>query len=342
MEYSQQAWTRKYQMVSDLQVERYPRGEITRLNLVLTHNSLGRELCVPVIVARGLKSGPIFGLTAAVHGNEVNGIPVIHRLINGLDLNKLKGTVVAVPVVNVPGLIQGQRAFNDGVDLNTIMPGSPNGRDSQVYAHRFSERIVARLNYLVDLHTASFGRINSLYVRGDMTMEITAGMARQIRPQIILHNKAGDGTLRGHAMSLGIPSITIEVGNPYRFQAEYIKRTIAGIRAMMEQFGLLPKRTRTKQPPPVICKRSFWMYTDQGGLLEVMPDLTDRVEKGQKIAQLSDIFGKPLVDYIAREAGVVIGKSVHPVGQTGARILHLGIPAENDHDFAGEAESASS
>lgn len=311
--------------VDVLDIEACPRASITNLNLTLVHDALGRPINIPVIVARGARNGPTFGLTAALHGNELNGIPVIHRLLSKTDLVKLKGCIVAVPVVNIPGLIHGKRVFSDGVDLNTILPGKSNGKDSEVYAHRFCQKVIEHFDYLIDLHTASFGRINSLYVRADMSHEKTAKMAHLQRPEIILHNQASDGTLRGHAMSLGIPSITVEVGNPHRYHPEYIKRTLAGIRAVLGEVGMTPKRKRKPVPPPILCSGSYWIYADHGGLLEVAPHVTDTVKKGDRIATLTDIFGRHLRDYLAPEDGIVIGKSVHPVGQTGARILHLGI-----------------
>ena len=310
--------------VQSLDLQDLPHGCLTRLKVVLTHDGLGQPIWVPVMVFRGEKPGPVFGITAALHGNEVNGIPVIHRLFQKLDRN-LRGTVVAVPVVNVPGYNARIRTFTDGRDLNTLMPGSEHGNDANAYAYRLSDRIIRHFNYLVDLHTASFGRINSLYVRADLTDETTAKMAYLQRPQIILQNQPSDGTLRGHAMDLGIPAITVEIGNPHRFQPEFIKLSLAGLRAVLSEAGMMRKRHRAPSPPPVLCRDSYWIYADHGGLLEVFPNVTEEVEKGQVIARLSNVFGEVIREYRAPENGIVIGKSVDPVGQTGARILHLGI-----------------
>ncbi|MDJ0838360.1 MAG: succinylglutamate desuccinylase/aspartoacylase family protein [Acidobacteriota bacterium] len=312
-------------LVHKLDLDYCPRGHISRMRLVLYHDGLGEPGCIPVLAARGEKPGPVFGITAAIHGNEVNGIPVIHKLLNNIDLSKLRGTLVCIPVVNVPGMLMGTRAFNDATDLNTIIPGREDGRDGEVFINRFCKMVVEQFDYLVDLHTASFGRVNSLYVRADMTDEVTAVMARLQRPEIILHNTPSDGTLRGYAMELGIPSITVEVGNPHRFHPEYIRRALAGLRAVLSEVKMIPKRQRAPGPTPILCKRSYWLYADHGGLLEVFPKVTELVEKNQEIARLLDIYGDVTRVYRAPETGVVIGKSVHPVGQTGARILHLGI-----------------
>lgn len=311
-------------LAQELDLESLPHGCLTRLKVVLSHNGLGQPVWVPVMVYRGEKPGPVFGITAALHGNEVNGIPVIHQLFQKLDRN-LRGTVVAVPVVNVPGFNARTRTFPDGTDLNTIMPGKKNGNDSHVYAHRLSERIIRHFDYLVDLHTASFGRINSLYVRADLSDAMTAKMAYLQRPQIILQNQPSDGTLRGHAMDLGIPAITVEIGNPHRFQPEFIRLSLSGLRAVLSEAGMVRKRHRSPGPPPVLCRSSYWIYADHGGLLEVFPNVRDNVAKDQVIGRVTNVFGEVIREYRAPEDGVVIGKSVDPVGQTGARILHLGI-----------------
>jgi len=156
-------------VISDLEIEKVEKGTIKRFWLNLVTDGMGQPVQVPIIVARGLEGGKVLGLTAAVHGNELNGIPVIQRIFKEIDINQLKGTIVGVPVVNVPSLHRKKRRFIDGKDLNHIMPGKPNGTVSDVYAWRVMNRIVHQFDYLIDLHTASFGRINSYYVRADMT-----------------------------------------------------------------------------------------------------------------------------------------------------------------------------
>ncbi|CAN5634319.1 hypothetical protein BH23CYA1_BH23CYA1_13120 [soil metagenome] len=158
-----------------------------------------------------------------------------------------------------------------------------------------------------------------------MTNEVTAKMAYLQHPQIILHNPPSDRTLRGAAMELGIPAITLEMGDPQVFQSKYIKAALVGVRRVMAEVGMLPRRPVSPGPPPVLCPKSHWLYADQGGLLEVLPKPTDRVEKGEVIALQRDIFGEVVSQYRAPEDAVIIGKSVNPVTQTGGRILHWGI-----------------
>lgn len=290
---------------------------------------LSTPICVPVMVARGSEDGPVFGITAAVHGNEVNGIPVIQRLFAELDPTALSGTVVGVPVVSAYAFLAATRTFFEGFDLNRIMPGAPQGNVGQVYSHRILDRLVKHFDYLVDVHTASFGRINSLYVRADLRDEQSRKMAFLQSPEIIVHNEAKDGTLRDAAMDMGIAAITVEVGDPLRFQRRMIRDSLHGVRAILHEYGFLPSTpANNEDETPVVCSRSKWIYADNGGLLEVLPDLAEAVRAGDPIARLRNPFGDILATYEAPEDGVVVGKSTNPVCRTGSRILHLGSPTD--------------
>ena len=323
--------------VARIDYDSLDRGRVHNLLLDLVEDALGQPTHIPVIVARGRREGPILGLTAAVHGNELNGIPVIHEVIRQLDLNQLRGTVVAALVVNVPGFRLHQREMDQGTDLNTAFPGRARGNEPQTYAHRVLHRLIKPMDRLVDLHTASFGRINSLYARADMDDPIARRMAYLLRPQLILHNQASDRTLRGNAMRLNTPAVTLEVGDPQRFQPQFIRSSVLGVRRIMGDAGMVPKRKVALGPEPVLCERSGWTYTGRGGLVRVHPKLLDRVKKGEVIATLVDVFGKEVAEYKAQDDGVIIGKSVTPAGATGARIAHIGRIAPPDRFAAREA-----
>lgn len=310
-----------------LDIDALARGRSHRLWVRLVENAIARPRQVPVMVARGASEGPVVGITAAVHGNELNGIPTIHRLFRAIDPGELTGTVVAVPLVNIPGYLRNQREFADGSDLNRIMPGCEHGSASEVYAHRFLHRIVRSFHYLVDLHTASFGRVNSLYVRADMNHEIAATMARLIQPQIIVHNEGADGTLRSAADDLGIHAITVEVGDPQRFQRGLIRSSRLGIQTLLAHLKMVPDAPDEEpiDEETVECSRSYWIYTDTGGVLQVFARVAERVRRGDRIAVLTDLFGDVVREYVAPEDGIVVGASTNPVAQTGARIIHLGV-----------------
>jgi len=312
-------------VISELKVKEAPKGVISHYWLQIATDGMGIPIKIPVIVARGLQQGKVLGLTAAVHGNELNGIPVIQRLFQQIDIEKLQGTIVGIPVINVPSLLRKKRRFIDGTDLNHIMPGKPDGNASQVYAWRIVNRIVKEFNYLIDLHTASNGRVNSYYIRADMEDDVVRKMATLQNAQIIVHNPPSDGTLRGTADEMGIPAITLEVGNPNTFQKGLIRDGLTGIHNLLGDLGMTDCEVEESDEDTVLCENSYWIYTDTGGIMTVHPQVTDLVKKGEVIATIRNIFGELVKEYLAPECGIVIGKSVSPINQTGGRILHLGI-----------------
>lgn len=178
---------------------------------------------------------------------------------------------------------------------------------------------------MLDLHTASFGRVNSYYVRADMDDAVTRELALLQNAEIIVHNPPSDGTLRGAAEELQIPAITLELGNPNTFQKQLIRSGVEGIHNVLSYLEMIGDSIEPPAEPTIICQSSYWMYTDLGGLLTVTVGLKDRVKKGERVALIRDVFGNLLKEYMAPEDGIVIGKSVSPVNQSGGRILHLGI-----------------
>ncbi|WP_196884884.1 succinylglutamate desuccinylase/aspartoacylase family protein [Aureivirga sp. CE67] len=310
--------------INKLDLEKFEKGTINHVWLHIINNGLGEPVRIPICVARGKKDGPVLGLTSSLHGNELNGIPVIQKMMKSIDVDELSGTVVGVLVANVPGYLLEQRKFNDDVDLNRIAPGKPNGTQSDLYINRFIERIASKFNFHIDLHTASVGRVNSYYIRADMSDPITSKLARLQNPDIILHNPPNDKTLRGNIQGRGIPSITLELKDPNLFQYDVIEDSLIGIHNVLYFLKMVDGEVLCPVKNTILCETSSWYYTDEGGILSVKPELKQKVKKGELIAETQNIFGKVIKQYFAPEDGIIIGKSVNPVNQSGSRIVHLG------------------
>ncbi|KAJ3074946.1 hypothetical protein HDU98_009721 [Podochytrium sp. JEL0797] len=346
-----------------LVIEEFPMGKISTVWINMVKQGLSEWVRVPVIVARGVNPGPVLGITAVVHGNELNGVPCIHRVITDIDVHKLNGTVVAVPCVNVPGYLKFSREFSDGKDLNRLFPGSETGTASQIYAHAIVNKIATHFDYLIDLHTASFGRCNSYYVRSDLNDPVSAALAKLQQPQIILHNSGQDGTLRSACSARGITAITVEIGNPQLFQNQYVQWSYMGVMRILTYLGMFPpleseppigvddhnwmdsetlvqrvanlnmgageedsKPVLYHQPPnTIICSKGFWIYTKTGGVLEVYPAVNTVIRKGDLIARIKNIFGNIVDEIFSPSSGVTIGRSSNPVAMAGDRVLHLGV-----------------
>lgn len=310
-------------IVDALELDTLAAGERHDLLLHLADDGLGYPIHVPIIVARGAEDGPTVGLVAGLHGNELNGIWVIHELMESLDSTKLRGSVVAVVVANVPGLLRRQRAFSDGHDLNRAFPGRARGSPASMWAHRLRTRIVQQFEWLLDLHTAGAGRLNCVYARVDLDDPNSTAMARLLRPQLVVHKPATDGSLRGWASSHGIPAVTLEIGDPQRRQGDLTSSTVQGSRRVLRWLGVLSGKHPSVRSKAAECRRSRWIFAERGGLLHVLPDVGERVSKGDVVGHLHDVFGHEIERYTAPADAWVVGKSADPVSTTGGRVIHL-------------------
>lgn len=299
--------------------------------LKLGEDHLSNPIKIPVLVIKGISDGPVLGLTAAIHGNELNGIAIIHELFEKIEPQNLLGTIIAIPGLNPLSIANNQRKFIDGVDLNRVFPGKVNGNRSEQMAYQIGQKIIPFLAYHVDLHTASFGRINSLYGRGDMQNDTLAGMLRAVSPDIIVSNKgkasfgsASGLTMRAFAIQSGVKSITVEYGNPQVYQKEMTKRGVDGIHNLMLYLDMIKGEARLAKDS-IVCSKSYWTYTDTGGYLDVIVDLNQKLKKNDTMALVRNSFGKVISIYKAPEDGIVVGKSTNPIAISGSRIVHIGI-----------------
>ena len=289
----------------------------------LFEDGLGRPVGVPFIVVRGGSPGPVLGLCAAVHGDELNGIRVIHEFLKRADAQTLRGSLVCCPVVNVPAYLRGVRRFPDGSDLNHSFPGRWKGRTAEQYARRFAATFLPPLDYLVDIHTASAGRVNSFYARADLHDPRVRELALALEPDLVLHARGGDGTLRNTARTKQVVAITAEVGNPRVFQQTMVSHAVDGLQNILRLAGMSDGAVNQGNAP-IVCGSSEWLHTTTGGLLSTTFELLDHVTKGETIAVVRDPFGHITDEYVAPRDGVVIGMARNPVAVAGTRFCHLG------------------
>lgn len=313
-----------------LRMDDFPVGSRTELRLPMFQDALGTQIRAPFVIVRGENPGPVLGISAAVHGDELNGIRIIHAILERTDPTKLHGTLVCVPVVNVPAFHSQQRRFPlDEIDLNHVFPGKAEGTPSQQYARAFATTFLPPLDYLIDIHTASEGRLNTFYVRADLHSPAAREMALLMNPQIVLHGRSGDGTLRNAARQAGVPAITVEAGDPSVFQGRMVLQGEIGVWNVMAALDMIRGHRPTEpETPPVVCGSSRWLRTRSGGLLVTQFRLAERLAKRQVVAELRDPFGHVLRELPAPSAGIVIGMSRSPLAVPGTRYCHLGAIGE--------------
>ncbi|MEG9359698.1 succinylglutamate desuccinylase/aspartoacylase family protein [Vibrio cholerae] len=279
-------------------------------------------LSIPIEVLHGASPGPVLMINAAIHGDELNGVEIIRQLLNTLDEKKLKGTVIAVPIVNVFGFIHKSRYLPDRRDLNRCFPGSEKGSLASRMAHTFFSQVAERCDYILDLHTGAIHRTNLPQIRADLSNSETLRIAQAFATPVIIDSPLRDGSLRSEAEKQQIPVLTYEAGEALRFDPIAINAGIIGIKRVMQSIGML-RPGRKKIPNSIIAKSTSWLRAEADGILRTLVSLGDKVEKGQVLAYINSPLGKLEVEIRAIKSGIVIGQQTLPLVNEGDAVFHL-------------------
>ncbi len=285
-----------------------------------THTPLN----MPVHVVRGRRDGPRLFVSAAIHGDELNGIEIIRRLLRRSALARLRGTLVAIPMVNVYGVIQHSRYLPDRRDLNRSFPGSERGSLAARVADVFMSEIVAKCTHGIDLHTGAVHRANLPQIRANLDDPETARLARLFAVPVLLNSQLRDGSLREAAAACGIPMLLYEAGEGLRFDELSIRAGVQGIVNVMRGLGMLPP-VRRKQPPaePFIANSSSWVRAPESGILRTAVALGARVKSGDRLAAIADPFGEAEQVLESPGSGIVIGRTNLPLVHQGEAVFHI-------------------
>ena len=299
-------------------------GTSKNLELPITRLITGPDVSLPVRVVHGREDGPTVWLSAAVHGDEINGTEVISKVLSTLEPRTFRGTLLAVPVVNVLGFMTGDRYLPDRRDLNRSFPGSARGSLASRIAHLFMAEVVSKCDVGIDLHTGADRRTNLPQVRANLEDPRTLELATAFGAPVMLHAKLRDGSLRQAALQEGATVLLYEGGEAGRFDDWAIDAGVEGVRRVLEHLGM---RDTSVPPPgaaPVDCWQSGWVRARRTGILELDVHLGDRVEEGQRIGGLSDTFGRRLRLVHADRTGIVIGLTRAPLVNSGDALVHIG------------------
>ncbi len=285
------------------------------------------EMKIPVEIIRGNEDGPILFVSAAIHGDEINGTEAIKRLLARKKiLARLKGTLIAVPIVNAFGFNRNIRYLPDRRDLNRCFPGSEKGSLARQIAHIFMEEIVNKSTHGIDLHTAAIHRNNLPQVRACLDDEETKNLALNFDVPVVIDSNIRDGSLRQAAADKGIPMLLFEGGEALRYDEKVIKSAVRGILSVMQSIGMIEgKKISPKQRKKevFIAKSSHWVRAPHSGSLRVKTQLGSRVNKGELLGVLSDPFGTNKVEVRARKTGIVIGMAMLPLVNNGDALFHI-------------------
>lgn len=314
-------------------------GERKAISIPLAAMPAHQDVEMTVHVINGKKSGPCLFVCAAIHGDEINGIEIIRRLLKQKQMQKLRGTLVAIPIVNMHGFITHSRYLPDGRDLNRSFPGSEKGSLASRIAYTFLKEIVKKCTHGIDLHTASRHRDNLPQIRADMSCENTKILAQSFGVPVILDSKVRDGSLRESVAEKGTPILLYEAGEALRFDEVSIKAGVRGTLNVMRELEMLPKLKNPHQHKlPVISTKSSWVRAASGGLLNSSVPLGARVAEGDVIGIVSDPTGSNETQVIAPKEGIVIGKTNLPLVYEGDALFHLAFYSQKTEAVSNQVE----
>ncbi len=300
-------------------------GERVAVDVELPKLSSQTDIKMPVHVIHGRREGPVLFISATLHGDELNGVEIVRRVLATKALSGLRGTLIAVPVVNTYGLVQMSRYLPDGRDLNRSFPGSGRGSLAARLANVFLEEIVSKCSHGIDLHTGSRHRTNLPQIRASLTGDETRELAMSFGVPVVLNAPEREGSLRASASEMGITTLLYEAGEALRYDTVAIRAGVAGILNIMRKLGMLSGTSKRKpiQNTPYVASSSSWIRAPESGLLVSSTRLGASVEEGQVLGTIHDPGIGEQCAVTARHAGLVVGNLQLPLVHEGDALFHI-------------------
>ena len=299
-------------------------GQQTTLSVPVARLYTHTEMAMPVHVVHGRREGPRLFVSGAIHGDEIIGTEIIRRLMKLKRLRSIRGTLLAVPVVNVYGFLQHSRYSPDRRDLNRFFPGSEKGSLTSQLAGTVMEQVVQGATHGIDLHAGSNHRANLPQIRAAIDDPETLRLARAFKVPVIINARLREGSLRHAAAELGIPTLLYEAGEALRFDEVAIRAGLRGVMSVMQALGMLTaKQSPASDIDPLIADTTSWVRAPISGILRMKVPLGGRVAKNSKIGEIADPFGDEEVEIRSPVSGIVIGRLNLPLVHRGDAVIHI-------------------
>ncbi|MBM7508300.1 putative deacylase [Nocardioides salarius] len=298
-------------------------GRRQSLSLPITRLVTGAEVDLPVRVVHGREDGPTVWIDAAIHGDEAVGVEVVRQVLADLDPRTLRGTLIAVPIVNVLGFMTGSRYLPDRRDLNRSFPGSARGSLAGRIAHLMMTEVVAKCSVGIDLHTGSDRRTNLPQIRTDLEDPETRRLAEAFAAPVMMHARLRDGSLRHAAREEGAKVLLYEAGEAWRMDSWAVDAGVRGVRRVLAALEMTEPVEEEPPTPSLESWRSGWVRARGTGMLHLEAELGQRVEKGERLGGLFDSFGKRVRLVHADRDGIVVGRTEAPLVSSGDAVVHL-------------------
>lgn len=301
-------------------------GETEHIRFEVSQTYVSDPIRIPVTVINGEEPGPTVFLSAAIHGDELNGIEVIRRVVEEFDHTDLHGTLVCVHVMNVPGFNAHERVvpLDDG-DLNRSFPGSADGKATQRIANEIYTDFIEPCDYGIDLHTSTRGRTNLIHARGNLDDSDVSRLAHAFATHVVIDGKGPSDSLRRAATDDGVPTIVGEMGEANKFQRGVVDAAIEGVRSLFAEVGLCPyEPVRWPGWRTVVgSEEKEWIHADAGGIVDVAVEDGELVHEGELLCSIRNPFDRTLSEIDAPFTGVLVGVLENPVVSPGNPIGHI-------------------
>lgn len=309
-------------------------GQSRAIALPISKLYTNTELSIPIHVMRSKKPGSTIFISAAIHGDELNGVEIIRRLISKQKIKLTMGTLIFVPMVNVYGVLNQSRYLPDRRDLNRSFPGSEKGSLAGRVANLFLEEVVSKCDYGIDLHTGAIHRSNLPQIRANLADEKTLELAKAFGVPVLINSTLRDGSLREAGNEAGSRILLYEAGEALRFDEFSIRAGVKGVLNVLEKLEMIKPRRKKTMIDPFVADKSSWTRAPCSGIVRDIAKLGDQVKKGDKLSEIGDPFGKLIENVIAPRSGIIIGKQNIPLIQEGDAMFHIAYFSDDDEEIA--------
>lgn len=317
------AKTRKRKPIDEWFGEKILPGDSRDVTLAVSESYSSMTVKIQIRILRAKIAGPVVFVTAALHGDEINGTGAVRQLIQDDDFRLLRGSVILVPVLNLLAFDRHSRYLPDRRDLNRSFPGSADGSLASRMASTIFNEIVSRCDYGIDLHTASVRRTNYPMVRGDLTNPQIAGLAKSFGSEIIINTKGPKGALRREACRAGCPTIIMEGGEVWKVEPGIVATAVRGVKNVLRQLKMLDSQVESPEYQ-IVIQKSKWIRAERGGFLHFHVKPGDIIEKDQPLTTSSTLLGREQSTLHAPFNAVVLGMTSLPAISPGEPICNLG------------------
>lgn len=301
------------------------KGKLTQLDLKVANLPNKTPINLRIFIYRAENDGPTLLLTAGIHGDELNGVEVLRRMIYEKNFKPENGNIIVIPVINQFSFLEKKRELPDGRDLNRCFPGSPNGPLANQLAHVMTTKILPLVDYGIDFHTGSGGRTNAPQLRYNKDEIGEKKLVEMFTPSFALHSSSRANSFRAYANHLGKCLVTYEAGEALRFERDCINEGIFGILNVLDGLGIQTNPLKARVNKTIYCESSTWLRASHAGLFKNSVNLGSKVKKGDVLGFISDPFGDFSIKIKAQKNSYVIGLSNNPIVYKGDALYHLGV-----------------